>query len=159
MVSMTKREEHDKYRFGGNREVAIQRDHEKCVRCGMTRVEHKERFGYDITVDHIDGRGSLVDRSLKNNALDNLQTLCTPCHSLKDAARSADFLRSNSLPRIRRAANILHLKGSMKVTDIADAYGMSRVSVSSILNGKTWGWAFGKQNEEYIANLYWGDKK
>ncbi len=68
--------------FGGNREQAIQRDGEKCVKCGMTRAEHIAVYGHDITVDHIDKRGSKVKD--KNNSLDNLQTLCLKCHSYKD---------------------------------------------------------------------------
>lgn len=74
--------------FGGNRELAIQRDGEKCVKCGMTRIEHKKKFGCDITVDHIDGNGKYTEPHLRNNSLDNLQTLCLSCHGSKDARRS-----------------------------------------------------------------------
>lgn len=73
--------------FGGNREIAIQRDGEKCLHCGMTRAEHKEKYGYDITVDHIDGRGTRTPPEERNNALDNLQTLCSSCHGRKDRKR------------------------------------------------------------------------
>ena len=71
-----------KLRFGGLREQVIKRDNEKCVLCGMTRESHKKIFGRDITVDHIDkkGRNSII----KNNSLDNLQTLCLRCHGWKD---------------------------------------------------------------------------
>lgn len=73
----------DKYFFGGNREIVIQRDGEKCVECGMTRAEHQAKYGKDITVDHIDRRGKNVPLAQKNNSLDNLQTLCLPCHGRK----------------------------------------------------------------------------
>lgn len=77
----------DSHYFGSNREKAIQRDGEKCVVCGMTRIEHRKLFGRDITVDHIDGNGSNNHKSTKNNKLENLQTLCTKCHGRKDGIR------------------------------------------------------------------------
>ncbi len=70
--------------FGNNRELVIQRDGEKCLRCGMTRLEHKQQFGRDITVDHINGLGRYVERSERDNRLENLQTLCIKCHVSKD---------------------------------------------------------------------------
>ena len=75
----------DKHYFGGNREKAIQRDKEKCVKCGLTRKQHKRKYGRDITVDHIDGKGCRVPKAEKNNSLSNLQTLCSRCHTRKDS--------------------------------------------------------------------------
>ena len=46
-----------KYNYGGNRELAIQRDGEKCIKCGITRQEHKKKIGKDLAVDHINGKG------------------------------------------------------------------------------------------------------
>jgi hypothetical protein len=43
----------------------------------MTDAAHKARWGRPITVDH-------KDRDKANNTLDNLQTLCLPCHGKKD---------------------------------------------------------------------------
>ena len=77
----------NKDRFGGNRELVIQRDGEKCVVCGMTRQEHRDRWAKDITVDHIDGLGRYTSRDERNNDTDNLQTLCLRCHGRKDNAR------------------------------------------------------------------------
>ena len=68
----------DRVLFGGNREKAIQRDGEKCVKCGMTREQHRKTFGRDITVDHIDGNGRYTPPEGRNNSLDNLMTLCMP---------------------------------------------------------------------------------
>lgn len=82
------------YLFGGNREKAIKRDGYKCVRCGMTRKQHKRKYGKDITVDHMDGKGSNVPKEEKNNSLENLQTLCISCHSKKDYIR-----RTHKLPK------------------------------------------------------------
>lgn len=85
-------EETHRSRFGGNRELAIERDGFACVRCGMTRREHKNRFGRDITVDHIDGFGRNTPRVDKHNNLDNLQTLCCVCHGKKDGGKWKEAL-------------------------------------------------------------------
>jgi|GEM_PF-2746861 len=76
-----------KIRFGGadRREFVIQRDSEACKLCGITRKEHKELYGKDITVDHIDGSGgnnaiSKNRNKLRNNDLSNLRTLCLVCN-------------------------------------------------------------------------------
>lgn len=86
-VNVYARKTRENLRFGGNREIAIQRDGEKCVECGMTREEHRQTFSRDITVDHIDGNGRYAPKALKNNALENLQTMCLPCHGRKDTLR------------------------------------------------------------------------
>jgi hypothetical protein len=80
----------DKKFFGGLREVVIQRDNEKCVRCGMTREEHYKKYKRDITVDHKNrfGRGVLE----KDNRLENMETLCISCHMRKDGSLNS---RSN----------------------------------------------------------------
>jgi 5-methylcytosine-specific restriction endonuclease McrA len=86
--TISKRYQNDLYSFGGNREKAIQRDGEKCVKCGMTREEHKIKYGVDITVDHIDGNGKNTPKEKKNNDMSNLMTLCKKCHGKKDCLRS-----------------------------------------------------------------------
>lgn len=72
----------DRSRFGGMREVALQRDNYTCVDCGMTDYEHQERWGRGITVDHIDGQGRYSET--QNNELSNLATRCLSCHGRKD---------------------------------------------------------------------------
>lgn len=84
----------DVLRFGGNRESAIQRDGEKCIRCGMTRIEHWERYRRDITVDHIDGNGRYTEPSKQNHELSNLRTLCISCHGKKDVVRSIQHIKA-----------------------------------------------------------------
>ena len=78
--------------YGNNREAAIMRDGEKCVRCDMTREEHRIKYGKDITVDHIDGRGINTPANQKNNAINNLQTLCFACHGHKDRKRYLELV-------------------------------------------------------------------
>ncbi len=82
----------DKRNFGGNREKAIERDSYKCVKCGMTRQEHIDNYGEDITVDHIDKNGRYS--KVKNHDLNNLQTLCLPCHLKKDAKLRKELKQS-----------------------------------------------------------------
>lgn len=74
-----------KFRFGMNGQLALERDDYRCVSCGMTDDEHRDRYGRSITIDHIDGEGR--NSKNPNNDLDNLQTLCLPCHGRKDAKR------------------------------------------------------------------------
>lgn len=71
--------------FGGNREKAILRDKEMCVKCHMTRAEHIAKYDRDITVDHINKLGTHVRRDKRDNRMENLQTLCLSCHASKDA--------------------------------------------------------------------------
>lgn len=62
----------DNYSFGGNRQAALERDNHTCQRCGAVE---------DLHVHHMDGKGVTTPRPHRNNALDNLQTLCRACHS------------------------------------------------------------------------------
>lgn len=62
----------DNYDFGGNRIKALERDNYTCQRCGTNEKLH---------IHHIDGRGTTTPRCERNNALDNLQTLCCSCHT------------------------------------------------------------------------------
>ena len=76
----------DKYRYNGLRELIISRDKGKCITCGMTKQEHKEKWGKDLTINHKDGTGFYTPKLLKNNNMDNLETLCLSCHNKKDKA-------------------------------------------------------------------------
>ena len=71
--------------YGGNRQKALERDHWTCQICGMSQEEHIYRWGRGLTVDHIDGQGRYS--KVKNNDLNNLQTLCLSCHGRKDKLR------------------------------------------------------------------------
>ena len=65
-------------RFGGLRDIVIKRDKETCQLCGITRTEHKEKYGRDISVDHIDGNGR--NSQNPNNSIENLRVLCLVCN-------------------------------------------------------------------------------
>ena len=76
----------DKVNFGGNRKIALKRDGYKCVKCG----------GKDINVDHIDRNGTGKPIHRKNNLLNNLQTLCSRCHSIKDRTENGFCKRGHA---------------------------------------------------------------
>jgi 5-methylcytosine-specific restriction endonuclease McrA len=64
----------------GKREDVLKRDNYKCVKCGMTDRQHKEKWNKPITIDHI-------DKNRRNNKMNNLQTLCLKCHGSKDISK------------------------------------------------------------------------
>ncbi|WP_430506203.1 homing endonuclease associated repeat-containing protein [Haloparvum sp. PAK95] len=74
--------------FGSNwpqiREEIITRDNESCLRCGMGREAHRERFGRDLPVHHRIPRRRFYndpDQSVDDADMpSNLLTLCIPCH-------------------------------------------------------------------------------
>jgi 5-methylcytosine-specific restriction endonuclease McrA len=74
-----------KARFGGLRRKVLKRDHYTCQICGMTNEEHKEKWGCEITLDHLDGTGRYSDNH--NNSEDNLWALCLSCHGRRDVYR------------------------------------------------------------------------
>ena len=78
-----------KARFGGLRDLVLKRDNFKCVGCNMTDIEHIEKWGRHLTLDHIDGKGRhYIEKGLNpNNTLNNLQTLCLRCHGSVEARR------------------------------------------------------------------------
>jgi len=71
--------------YGGNRQLALQRDNWQCQECGMTNEQHILLFGEGITVHHKDGKGRYSNE--KNNDLDNLITKCIRCHAREDRLR------------------------------------------------------------------------
>jgi hypothetical protein len=74
--------------FGSNwsqiRKEIIARDNESCLRCGMDRERHRERFGRDLPVHHRIPRRRFYndpDRTVDDaDVPNNLLTLCIPCH-------------------------------------------------------------------------------
>jgi len=50
---------------------ALKRDGFKCVKCGNNKSPH---------VHHIDNNGTGKEMNQRNNSLENLVTLCNPCH-------------------------------------------------------------------------------
>ncbi len=79
------------------REFIIQRDGEKCIRCGITREEHKKRWNQDLHVDHKDNYGRNVIKEAKNNKQENLGTFCIRCHRSKSSKEQWDQKREELL--------------------------------------------------------------
>ena len=61
--------------FGGNRIKVLERDNYSCQVCGA-----KKSDGTKIIVHHKDRTGWGKKKNEKNNKMDNLISLCQPCH-------------------------------------------------------------------------------
>lgn len=72
----------DRQYFGGLRNEVYERDGYKCIMCGMSMDDHIKKYHVRLSIDHKDGNGRYSQ--IKNNVLDNLQTLCLHCHGKKD---------------------------------------------------------------------------
>lgn len=121
----------DRIVFGGNREIAIKRDGEKCVKCGMTRKEHQEKYRRDISVDHIDGMGTYTPAELRNNDLSNLQTLCISCHSTKDGPRHMTERAKLSHDDVRRIRTLA--REGMSWWNIAKQYPVTDEAIKQVV--------------------------
>jgi hypothetical protein len=71
--------------WNGQRKKAIQRDGGECVACGMSRRQHRDEYGYDLHVHHIEARRTFDDLA-EANKLSNLVTLCHSCHGLYEGS-------------------------------------------------------------------------
>lgn len=147
----------DNEKFGGNREKAIQRDGEKCVKCGIGRQEHLKKHGRDITVDHIDGNGNSTPKHLKNNDLSNLQTLCISCHVSKDSKGRSSYMLTDE-----QVINIRHIGRAISDTGVAKLYGVHRNYVGFLMrsdNRKDLPNPFLKRFKRRITSLTPEDKR
>lgn len=79
---------YDEY-YGPNwnkqRKKRREKDDNKCVVCGVTNEEHKQKYGRTIEVHHIQKKETFRDEGgdidyERANKINNLVTLCTPCH-------------------------------------------------------------------------------
>lgn len=75
----------DLKQFSGKRSQVLERDKWSCTSCGMNNEEHRLKFGKEITIHHIDGKGRYSKEP--NNSMDNLTTLCLVCHGRADGVR------------------------------------------------------------------------
>jgi hypothetical protein len=116
----------DTFRYGGNRQAVLERDKFTCQLCGMTDEEHRQLFGRSISIDHKDGNGR--NAQVKNHSIDNLWTLCLPCHSRKDGSMKRK-LTAEDVRQIR-------VNAQNSVTELAKKYSVSRTLIYDIRNGK-----------------------
>jgi hypothetical protein len=106
------------YANGGLRQQVLERDGFACVRCGMTDAAHKAQWHRPITVDH-------KDKDKSHNTLDNLQTLCLPCHGRKDLL---PHLRVDQVPEYK--VDILARRAAGQgYRTIAKAIGFSEAAI------------------------------
>lgn len=73
--------------WDGQREKRLEIDNYRCIVCGMTRSDHYDTFGRDLTVHHVKRKEAFrrPDGSLdyeRANAVNNLRTLCDAHHSV-----------------------------------------------------------------------------
>uniref|UniRef100_A0A6H1ZIW5 Putative homing endonuclease n=1 Tax=viral metagenome TaxID=1070528 RepID=A0A6H1ZIW5_9ZZZZ len=106
------------YGTGKLRETILQRDTNKCVKCGMTDEEHKDKWKRPITIDH-------KDRNRKNNNPDNLQTLCLTCHGSKDI--SPKLIQKKA--ELHKSEIISRRKSGETYQNIADRLSLSIATV------------------------------
>ena len=66
------KEKREKTQFDSKRQLTLRRDNFTCQKCGCTYL-------VNLVVHHLDGAGR--NKKVKNNSLDNLQTLCRKCHA------------------------------------------------------------------------------
>lgn len=79
MMVDAKKFPYDKSEWRKIRSEIILRDDEKCSSCSMTREEHRQTFGVDLHVHHIQPIRTYNDT--KNaHSKSNLITLCASCH-------------------------------------------------------------------------------
>lgn len=66
-------------RFHQLRDLVLRRDGGECQRCGMTRADHQDQYGFDLHIHH---KKPVKDFDKPRNAhsIDNLVTLCAACH-------------------------------------------------------------------------------
>lgn len=67
----------DQLRFSGSRLKALKRDKFTCQNCGYVGPTSTDDRSKDVVVHHIDFSGQTKK---PNNRIQNLQTLCRPCH-------------------------------------------------------------------------------
>ena len=72
-----------RHRLGKYYLQAYERDDYKCKDCGMSNIDHIQKYKSWLTLHHKDG-------NKKNNNPNNLVTLCLPCHGKRDSLKNGD---------------------------------------------------------------------
>jgi len=101
---------HDRIRFGGNKYPVLDRDGQKCTKCGKIK---------GLIIHHIDGSGH--DKN-PNNSMDNLTTLCRSCHMRHHASGDRNYLYKELTVEMYNLAK----EGSKSLFDMAIKLNMHR---------------------------------
>lgn len=139
------------------RSKAVRRDKGRCVDCGMSAEQCKERFGRDLDVDHIEPFHNFTSYKMANR-LANLKSVCASCHRIGEAKRrgvqmvlslgghrsghkgSAKGERVNTAKL--NAVQVLRMRKESgegaSLSVLAKAYGISKSSAHQIVTKKSW---------------------
>lgn len=138
--------------------LAINRDGDACVDCGMTGDESAERFGRGLDVDHVIPFHNFSSYR-KANQLSNLACRCQSCHRIAEARRSMvqmvlpmqDGEKRSHKGRARgeksgraklNSLDILKIRSlsgdGSTLSEIAAMFFVSKSNISSIVGRKTW---------------------
>lgn len=66
------------------REEIIKKFNNKCVICGISRIDHLQKYNRDLSIHHIIKRSKFYKDINLSNFKDNLVSLCSKCHGLVD---------------------------------------------------------------------------
>lgn len=140
------------------RERALKRDGYRCVDCGITEDECRERYGRGLDVDHIVPFHNWPN-SRSANKLSNLASRCASCHRKEEATRNGvqmvlpygdsekrrhkGYARGATHPKAKLTeGDVLAIldaaKSGASGADLARQYGVQRTTIYSILKGKIW---------------------
>lgn len=139
-------------------ERARKRDGGKCQHCGLTNEQHRDAYGKQLEVHHIEPFHNFTDFR-KANRMANLVTLCVPCHRVADAAVPAVQM-SLSLSKHQRGnraglargekhgqaklteSEVMELRrryaGGARVSQLAADSGRHYMTVRAAVKGQTW---------------------
>ena len=98
----------------------------------MTNDEHLAKFGRSLTVDHVDNQGRYS--TTKNHDMENLQTLCLPCHGSKDGMLQPRKLLQSQVDEIRTR----YAHRDITQAQLAREYGIAQSMVSAIVRYEWW---------------------
>jgi len=84
----------DRQRFGGNSLAVWTRDNFMCVWCGMTMKHHIKKYKKRLTINHRNGIGR--NSEVPDNHVENLETVCLPCHGRRDCMNTKWQLKNKS---------------------------------------------------------------
>ena len=66
-------------RTDGKRDSILKRDNYSCAFCKIKNIDHVHKYGRELAIHHKDNNGYYSKHP--NNNIDNLITLCIPCHT------------------------------------------------------------------------------
>ena len=121
------------WKYSHNREAVFERDG-GCVECGMTREEHQDKYGRDITIHHKDGNGVNVEMGERNNDIDNLETRCLTCHMKLERRTKEWGTTSRAIIQYDMSGGEIGRWGSIR--NASDELGIDKGNICRALKGE-----------------------